>query len=156
MSDEIILTRSSFEQMREELRILKSEKMAEITEAIKKARAYGDLSENFEYQTARRDQAILNGKIADIERTLELAKVVEAAATPAGEVGLESRVVVNDIDEDEEWELQIVDARQADPANDKVSIQSPVGQALLGRRVGDTVEVKTPGGTQRYEILRVE
>src|SRR5205823_3114342 len=102
------------------------------------------LSENFEYHSARRDQGILNGKIANLERTLELAKIVESAPLKDGVIGLGSVVMVHDLDIDEEWEFALVDAVEADPVNDRISIQSPVGEALMGHTVGDVVEVDIP------------
>jgi len=136
--------------------MLKSVKRPELAEALRKARAYGDLSENFEYHQARRDQGILNGRIAELERTLEVAHVVPDAAQPQGEAAvLGSIVTVHDLDTDEEWEYVLVDPVQADPVNDRISVQSPVGKALLGVVPGDTVEVKIPAGTAQYRIVAV-
>lgn len=157
MPDDIILTESSVRQLEAELDYLKGTKRAELAEALRKARAYGDLSENFEYHAARRDQGILNGRIADIERTLERATVVPDTDTSSdGTVRLGSVVLVRDLDADEEWAYTLVDPVQADPVNDRISIQSPVAQALMGRQAGETVEVQIPAGTARYEVVRVD
>ncbi|HSV72512.1 MAG TPA: transcription elongation factor GreA [Chthonomonadales bacterium] len=155
MSNRIVLTEGSYRKLREELEQLKSVSRPQIAESLRKARAYGDLSENFEYHTARRDQAILNGRIADIERTLEVAEVVSDEATSGDVAGLGSFLRVRDLDEEEEWELVLVDPVQADPINDRISAQSPVGQGLMGKRAGDVVEVVIPAGTARYEVLEV-
>jgi transcription elongation factor GreA len=155
MSDEIMLTESSFQKLQSELEYLKTTKRAEMAEALRKARGFGDLSENFEYHSARRDQGILNGKIADLERTLELAKVVPDRPDQDGVIGLGSIVTVRDLDLEDEWDYSIVDVVQADPINDRISIQSPVAQALAGKAVGDIVEVEIPAGTARYEIKSV-
>jgi transcription elongation factor GreA len=155
MQDDIILTESSYRKIELELEHLKTVKRGEMAEALRKARAYGDLSENFEYHAARRDQGILNGRIADMERTLEIAKVVPDQAAGSDEAGMGTIVMVKDLETDDEWEYWLVDAVQADPVNDRISIQSPVGQALIGKRVGDVVEVDIPAGTARYEIMNI-
>ncbi|MBM3494416.1 MAG: transcription elongation factor GreA [Armatimonadetes bacterium] len=156
MSDETILTESSVQQLRAELDFLKGTKRRELSEALRRARSYGDLAENFEYHAAKREQAILNGRIADIEDTLDRAVVVPDG--PAGgpdAVSLGCIVRVRDLDEDEEWEFTVVDPVQADPINDRISLNSPVGQALAGAGVGATVEVKAPAGVSRYEVLAI-
>lgn len=155
MQDDIILTESSFRKLQQDLEHLKTVKRAEIAEALRKARAYGDLSENFEYHAARRDQGILNGRIADMERTLEIAKVVADSEAASDAASLGSIVMVRDLEAGDEWEYTLVDAVQADPLNDRISVQSPVGQALLNSKVGDVVEVQIPAGTARYEILSI-
>src|SRR5437870_5135030 len=132
--DELILTASSKKRLEEELLELRTVKRPEITEAIKRARAYGDLSENFEYHAARQAQGILNGRIADLEALLERAKVVEDEAAGGETVGLGSIVLVRDLETEDEWEYTIVDASSADPLNDRISYSSPVGQALIKRK----------------------
>jgi transcription elongation factor GreA len=153
--DQIVLTESSFKKLQVELDNLKRIKRPEIAEALRKARSYGDLSENFEYHAARRDQGILNGQIAELEKTLEIAVVVPDGAVGGDVTGLGSIVKVKDLDLDDEWEYFLVDPVQADPVNDKISVQSPVGQALSGRKVGDVVEVEIPAGKARYEVLGI-
>lgn len=152
MAEDIILTESSYQKLREELETLKTTKRAEIAEAIRKARAYGDLSENFEYHAARRDQGILNGKIAELEKTLEVATVVPDRRGNTDDIGLGSIVLVRDMETDDEWEYSLVDAVQADPVNDRISVHSPVAQALIGGKVGDVVDVPLPDGKAQYEI----
>ncbi len=153
--DDIILTESSYRRLQQELDYLKTVKRAEIAEALRKARAYGDLSENFEYHSARQHQGILNGQIAELEAKLEVAKVVPDEAAGGDTVGLGSIVMVRDLEEGDEWEYHLVDAVQADPVNDKISVQSPVGQALMGKKVGDQIEVQIPAGKAHYEILGI-
>ncbi|MGC8667438.1 MAG: transcription elongation factor GreA [Chthonomonadales bacterium] len=155
MPEEIILTESSYRRLQQELEHLKSVKRREIAEALKRARAFGDLSENFEYHSARREQGILNGRIAEMERTLQIAKVVPDGAQTHEGACLGSIVRVRDLETGDEWDYHLVDAVQADPVNDKISVQSPVGQALLGKFEGDTVEVAIPAGVARYQILEV-
>jgi transcription elongation factor GreA len=155
MADDIILTESSFAKLKQDLEHMKTVKRAEMAEALRKARAYGDLSENFEYHAARRDQGILNGKIQDLEKTLEIAKVVPDTVTASDNIGLGAIVMVRDLEIEEEWEYYIVDAIQADPVNDRISIQSPIGEALAGKKAGESVEIPIPDGTARYEILGI-
>src|SRR5205823_13233466 len=151
--DEIILTAGSKKQKEEELTYLRTVKRPEITEAIKKAREYGDLSENFEYHAARQAQAILNGRIAELEALLERARIVDDASAGGDTVGLGSVVAVKDLETEDEWEYIIVDATSADPLNDRISYTSPVGQALMQHKIGDVVKVSIPDGTAHYEIV---
>ena len=155
MPDDMILTESSFQQLQAELETLRTTKRAEIAESIRKARAYGDLSENFEYQEARRAQGILNGRIQYLSKLLEVAKVVPDAEGEPECSGLGSIVRIRDLETEDEWEYTLVDAVQADPLNDRISYNSPVGQALMNCRVGDVVEVNIPAGMARYEILEI-
>jgi transcription elongation factor GreA len=156
MADDTILTESSLRRLQDELDHLRSAKRRELAEALRKARAYGDLSENFEYHAARREQAIVNGRIAELERTIERATVVPD--TPVGEpdsVGLGCVVTVREMGTGEDWEFTLVDPVQADPVSDLISISSPLGQAALGRTAGDLLEVRAPAGVLRYEVLEI-
>lgn len=153
--DELILTVSSKKQKEEELSNLRSVKRPEITEAIRKAREYGDLSENFEYHAAKQSQAILNGRIAELEALLDRARVVEDDAAGSESVGLGCIVMVRDLETEDQWEYTIVDATSADPANDRISYSSPVGQALMRKVIGDVITVAIPDGTARYEIVSI-
>lgn len=149
----IILTASTRKQKEEELNRLRSVERPAVTEQIKRAREYGDLSENFEYQAARQTQAILNGKIAELEALLERATIVDDPVGGTEEIGIGSIVTVRDLETDDEWEYTIVDATSADPANDRISYSSPVGKALLKHKVGEVVEVSIPAGVAKYEIV---
>lgn len=154
--DEIILTTSRKRELEEELRTLRTVRKPEILEQIKRAREYGDLSENFEYQAARQAQAINNGKIAELEAVLDRARVVEDDASAGGEVvGIGSIVQIREVETEDDWELTIVDAMSADPMNDKISYSSPVGKALLDHKLGDIVEATLPAGRVKYEILSI-
>ena len=154
--DEIILTNSRKIELEEELRTLRMVKRPEITEQIKRAREYGDFSENFEYHAAKQAQAILNGKIAELEAVLDRAKIVDDGASAGLEaVGIGSTVQVREIETDDDWEVTIVDAMSADPANDRISYSSPVGKALLHHKIGDIVDVILPAGKTQYEITGI-
>ncbi|HLK56853.1 MAG TPA: transcription elongation factor GreA [Chthonomonadaceae bacterium] len=151
--DELRITISTRKKKEEELHHLRAVKRPEITEAIRRAREYGDLSENFEYHAARQAMAILNGQIADLEAILERATVVEDDAISKDVVGLGTTVMLLDKDTDDEWECTIVDDASSDPINDQISFSSPVGKALIGKRVGEVIEVAVPDGKAHYEIV---
>jgi transcription elongation factor GreA len=155
MNDQLLMTESSYLELQQKLEHFKKVKRAEMAEALRKARSYGDLSENFEYHAARRDQGILNGQIAEMEKQLEIATVVPDSNVVTGTIGLGSTVVLREISTSDDWEFTLVDAVKANPLEDRISVQSPVGQAVLNRRAGDTVEVQTPGGLDSYEIVDV-
>jgi transcription elongation factor GreA len=156
LRDELILTVSSKKQKEEELTYLRTVERPSITEAIRKAREYGDLSENFEYQSARQAQAILNGRIAELEALLERARVVDDAAASIETVQIGCAVTVTYLDDDEEKvEYAIVDAASADPLNDRISYASPIGQALMQKRVGDTVVATLPTGKVKIQIVNI-
>ena len=150
--NELVITPKKRGEIERELTELRTVKRPEILEAISKAREYGDLSENFEYQAARQAQAILNGRIEELEHILDRA-VVRENAVASDNVGMGAVVTVRDLEADDEWEYTIVDAISADPANDRISLTSPVGKALMGKRMGDKVEVAIPAGMAHYEII---
>jgi transcription elongation factor GreA len=154
--EEIILTTSRKKELEAELKDLRMVQRPNITEQIKRAREYGDLSENFEYQAAKQSQAILNGRIAELEAVLDRARVVQDGGSGGLEnIEIGSVVKVREIDTDDDWELTIVDAMSADPKNDRISYSSPVGQALMGRKVDEVVEVTIPAGKAKYKILEI-
>ena len=150
--DELVITPKRRLEIEQELTEIRTVKRPEILEAISKAREYGDLSENFEYQAARQAQAILNGRVEELEHILDRA-VVRENATASDSVGMGAVVTVRDLEAEDEWEYTIVDAISADPANDRISLTSPVGKALMGKRMGDKVDVAIPAGIAHYEII---
>ena len=147
------ITASTRRKKEEELHQLRSVKKPEITEAIRRAREYGDLSENFEYHAARQAMAILNGQIAELEAILEQSATIEDGALDKDTVGLGATVMLLDKETDDEWECTIVDDASADPINDQISFSSPVGKALIGKKVGEVIEVEVPDGKAHYEIV---
>jgi transcription elongation factor GreA len=155
MSDEYLMTESSYQELQQKLEHFKKVKRAEMAEALRKARSYGDLSENFEYHAARRDQGILNGQIAEMEKQLEIAKVVPDGAMKDGTIGLGCTVVLREVETGDDWEFTLVDAVKANPLEERISVQSPVGQAVLNKKTGDIVQVQTPGGLDSYEVVDV-
>ena len=145
------MTKEGLAKLQAELEELTTTRRAEVTEKIKNARSLGDLSENSLYDQARAEQSFVEGRIQELESILEQAKVIEGTAD--GEFGLSSTVIVH-IDCDDEH-FMIVGEPEADPANSKLSHTSPLGQALIGKKVGETVEVEAPVGMISYRIEKI-
>ena len=153
-----MLTAEGLKNLEEELAELQNVKRKEIAEKIKVARSYGDLSENSEYDEAKNEQAKLYGRIAEVENILSHAVVIDESAEQerAGVVGLGCTVKVRDLDLEEEATYAIVGSQEANPMGSRISDDSPFGRAMLGKHIGQTVEVEAPVGTIRFEILSVE
>ena len=150
-----VMTYEGVKKLEEELEYLKTLKRKEVTEKIKVALGYGDLSENSEYDEAKNEQAFTEGRILQIENMLKNASVVDESEIPAGTVAVGATVKVKDYDFDEVVEYTIVGSAEADPMNFKISNESPVGKALIGRKVGDIVEATVPDGVSKFEILDI-
>ena len=150
-----IMTYEGVKKLEEELEYLKTVKRKEITEKIKVALGYGDLSENSEYDEAKNDQAFTEGRIIQLENMLKNAVVVDESEIPTDKVSVGSIVKVMDYEFDEEVEYAIVGSAEADPMNFKISNESPVGSALIGKKVGDVVEVAVPSGMSKFEVLEI-
>jgi transcription elongation factor GreA len=151
------LTARGAEQLREELRRLKSEERPRVVNAIAEARSHGDLRENAAYDAARQDQAMNEKRIADLEALLRTAVVVEEGQRGSGDViQVGSTVVVVYEGDDEEETYTIVGAIEAKPSQGRISNESPIGRALIGKRPGQSASVVTPGGTQRLTVKRIE
>ena len=150
-----IMTYEGVKKLEEELEYLKTVKRKEITEKIKVALGYGDLSENSEYDEAKNDQAFTEGRIIQLENMLKNAVVVDESEIPKDKVSVGSIVKVMDYEFDEEVEYTIVGSAEADPMNFKISNESPVGRAFLGRHKDDEVEVQVPNGIVVYKILEI-
>ena len=150
-----IMTYEGIKKLEEELEYLKTVRRKEITEKIKVALGYGDLSENSEYDEAKNDQAFNEGRIIQLVNMLKNAVVVGESEIPTDKVSVGSIVKVMDYEFDEEVEYAIVGSAEADPMNFKISNESPVGSALLGKKVGDVVEVTVPSGVSKFEILEI-
>ncbi len=150
--EKILLTPEGLEKIKEEYEELTGNRRKEIALRIQKARELGDLTENAEYDSAREEQASIEGRIAELEEMMKRAEVVKNNKCPV-EIGVGCRVRVHLEERDEEF--QIVGAPEADPASGKISHESPLGQALLGKKVGDKIEVNAPVGKLIYKILDI-
>ncbi len=150
-----VMTYEGVKKLEDELEYLKTVKRKEITEKIKVALGYGDLSENSEYDEAKNDQAFTEGRIVTLENMLKNAVVVDESEISNDVVSVGSKVKVKDYEFDEEVEYSIVGSAEADPMNYKISNESPVGRALIGKKKGDIVEVQIPDGINKFEILEI-
>lgn len=157
MSDrEIILTQEGYNKLAEELRVLKGPRKMEVAERIKVAREFGDLSENSEYEEAKNEQALLEAKIAEMEATIRKAKVVADHEISTDEAGVGTQVTVHDYEFDEEITYSIVGATEVNVAENKISNESPLGKALMGKRKGEEFEVETPAGIAKYKLVDIK
>jgi transcription elongation factor GreA len=156
MVEKVPFTLEGYTRLKEELRQLTSVERPKIIKAIEEARAHGDLSENAEYHAAKEKQSFLEGRILELNDILSRAEVVEPDNRDNNRVVFGKTVVVYDINEDREVTYKLVGPYESDPDKGFISIASPIGQAILGRRPGDEVKVATPGGTKEYEILEIQ
>ena len=155
MAKQIIVSHEGLKNLQHELEHLKTVKRKEVAQAIQKARAYGDLSENSEYDEAKNEQAEIEGKIAQLEATLENAIVLDDSELSTDKIGVGNVVVVHNIEDGEEAEYKIVSTAESDPIEGRISDDSPLGKALLGHRKGDSINVETPVGIVRYTVTGI-
>lgn len=155
MAKVIMLTAEGLAKLEEELKYLKGEKRKEMAEKIKLARSYGDLSENSEYDDAKNEQAIMEARIRDIEATLKNYQLIDETEDNGAKVRLSSRVVVEMVATGTTREFKIVGSNEINPAEGKISDESPIGSALVGHTEGDVIEVETPSGAIGMKILEI-
>lgn len=155
MPQEILLTRTGYEKLKRELEELKGPVRLQIAEAIREAKSHGDLKENAAYHEAKLNQTRLEGRIADLEKVLQLAKIVDRPDAGAHEAHLGSKVLLKDAVWGESFTITLVGSYEADPAQDMISITSPLGSALLGRVAGEEVEIEAPAGSLKYSVIEV-
>ncbi|OES44295.1 transcription elongation factor GreA [Domibacillus iocasae] len=158
MSNEKVypMTREGKEKLEQELEQLKSVKRKEVVERIKIARSFGDLSENSEYDSAKEEQAFVEGRIGTIETMIRNAKIIEASEMNADEVSLGKTVTFIELPDGEEESYTIVGSAEADPFEGKISNDSPIAKSMLGKRVGDKVIVQTPAGEMNVKIVSID
>ncbi len=155
MSKEVVISYKKLKELETELEYLKTEKRKEISEKIKVARGFGDLSENAEYDEAKKEQGEVEVKIVQLEKMLKSAKVIDEDEIDTSKVTLGTKVKIFDIDMDEEDEYEIVGSTEADPTENKISDESPLGVALLGAEPGATVTVKSPNGEYEVKVISI-
>lgn len=153
---EVVLTLKGLKKIEEELENLKTVRRKEVAERIKQAIAFGDISENSEYDEAKNEQAQVEERILKLESMLKKARIIDEEDINLEQVSIGTTVQVLDVEFDEIVEYTIVGSAEADPYELKISNESPVGKALLGKKIGDTVEVQIPDGITRYKILNIE
>lgn len=155
MANEIYLTKAGYKKLDEELDFLIKVKRPEMAERVKLAREFGDLSENAEYDAAKDEQGMIEGKIREIEATLKYAILIDDEKIDTRVVSVGCMVKIHDLDYDEVLEYQLVGTAEANFSEGKISNQSLLGMALLGKAEGSTVEVKAPAGIGHYKILKI-
>jgi transcription elongation factor GreA len=153
---EIILTQEGHEKLKEEIEHLRTVKRREVAERIKQAREFGDIAENSEYDDAKNEQAMLEHRIATLEDRLKSARVVNKKEIPTGVVAVGTKVKLRDVDAKETIEYHIVGSAEANPAEHKLSNESPVGRAIMGHKKGETVEVAAPRGSLKFKIMDIK
>ena len=155
MEKEMILTPEGLKKIEDKLEHLKSIRRQEVSERIKQAIGFGDISENSEYDDAKNEQAFIEGHISELENKINTAKIIDEAVK-SDVVPVGSKVTVLDTMYNDELEYVIVGSSEADPFNNRISNESPVGAAILGKREGDEVEVTTPDGPVTFRVLAVQ
>ena len=151
-----ILTYAGLNQYEDELQDLKVHRRQEVAQKIKEAREQGDLSENAEYDAAKDEQRDIELRIEELEKLLKNAEVIDEDEIDINKISIGCKVKVYDVDFDEEMEFRIVGSTEASSLQNKISNESPVGQALLGKSVGDVVDVETQAGTIQYKVLEIQ
>jgi transcription elongation factor GreA len=153
---EVILTPEGYEKLKQEIDYLSNAKRREVADRIRIAREFGDINENAEYDDAKNEQAMLEHRIAMLEERLLAARVIEKGDVSSDVVSIGSRVKLRDIDANETVEYHVVGSAEANPAEHKLSNESPVGKAILGRKKGEVVEVAAPRGSLKFKILDIK
>ncbi|ASR47659.1 transcription elongation factor GreA [Paenibacillus kribbensis] len=155
-NEEVLLTKEGLAKLEEELKELKTVKRKELAERLKLAISYGDLKENSEYHSAKDDQAFMETRILTLEKMLTKARIVDESNLDLRTVSVGSTVVLNDIEFSEKMEYKIVSPAEADVLDNKISYESPLGKALLGKEVGSIIHVDAPMSVIKYELLEIK
>ena len=153
---EVILTPEGYEKLKQEIDLLRGDKRREVAERIRVAREFGDIAENAEYDDAKNEQAMLEHKIAQLEDRLLTARVITKKEISKDMVSIGSRVRLRDVAAKQTFEYHIVGSAEANPAENKLSNESPVGKAIMGHKKGETVEVTAPRGSLKFKILEIK
>ena len=153
---EVILTAEGYEKLKQEIEFLQTEKRREVAERIRVAREFGDIAENAEYDDAKNEQAMLEHKIAQLEERLLSARVITKKEISKDTVSVGSKVRIRDVAAKQTFEYHIVGSAEANPAENKLSNESPVGKAIMGHKKGDVVEAPTPRGAKKFKIMEVK
>ena len=157
MDKHVYLTKEGLEKLQQDLENMKTVRRKEVAERLKQAIGFGDLSENSEYDDAKDEQAFIEGEIQRMEEMLINVVVIEdGAKVDDGTITIGSKVVIRFVGDDEEEEYKIVGTVEADPMNNRISNESPVGKAIIGHKAGDIVDIEVPTGIVQYEIVKVD
>ena len=153
---EVILTPEGFEKLKDEIEYLSNDRRREVAERIRVAREFGDIAENAEYDDAKNEQALLEHRIATLEERLRNARVLSKKDVAKDVVSVGSKVRLRDLGAKQTFEYRIVGSAEANPAENKLSNESPVGKAIMGHKKGDVVEVAAPRGSMKFKILEIK
>ncbi len=153
---EVVLTREGYEKLKQEIEVLSTDRRREVAERIRVAREFGDIAENAEYDDAKNEQMMLEHRIATLEERLRSARVIDESEITADVVSIGATVRLRDVGANKTFEYQIVGSAEANPAENKLSNESPVGKAIIGRKKGETVEVAAPRGALKFKILDIK
>jgi transcription elongation factor GreA len=153
---EVILTPEGYEKLKQEIEYLSTDKRREVADRIRVAREFGDIAENSEYDDAKNEQALLEHRIATLEERLIAARVIDAGEITSDAVSIGTKVRLKDMDANETIEYHIVGSAEANPAEHRLSNESPVGKAIIGKKKGDVVEVAAPRGSLKFKILEIK
>ncbi len=153
---EVILTKEGYEKLKQEIEYLSNDKRREVAERIRHAREFGDIAENAEYDDAKNEQALLEHRIAMLEERLRSARVIEKKDVAKDVVSIGSIVRLRDLEAGKTVEYRIVGSAEANPSESKLSNESPVGKAILGRKKGEVVEVAAPRGSLKFKIIEIK
>ena len=157
MTDQkMILTKDGLKKLQDELENLKSVRRIEVAERIKQAIAFGDISENSEYDDAKNEQAFIEGRIQELEQKLRNVEVISEEKKPKNVVTMGCKVILRDMELNEDMEYTLVGTAEADPEAMRISNESPVGAAILGQKVNKVVDVQAPVGTIKYKIMKIK
>jgi transcription elongation factor GreA len=152
----IMLTEEGLEKLKAELHELKTVKRKEIAEKISHAVAFGEIAENAEYRAAKNEQAFIEGRILTLEKVIENCELIDNSKNDHTVVSPGSQIVVEDLKKKEKFEYTLVDYIESDPSSGKISIASPIGKSVLGKKVGDKVKIRVPAGSLHYKILEIK
>ena len=155
MAKQIFVSKEGYQKLEHELEYLKTTKRKEVAMAIQKARSFGDLSENSEYDEAKNEQAEIESRIAMLEVTLENATILDDKDIKTDKVSVGNTVKIYNLATEQEEEYRIVGSTEADPIEGKISDDCPLGKTLLGQRAGDSINVETPGGVVKYTVISI-
>lgn len=153
--ERIPITKEGYESLKKELERLKTVDRPQNIKAIEEARAHGDLSENAEYEAAKERQSFLEGRISELEYKLANADIIDTSAISKDRVVFGCKVILENFDTGEDVEYQLVGPEESDIEKGKISISSPLGMALMGKKTGDEVALNAPGGKRRYELVQI-
>ncbi len=154
-ADVEVMTRSGYEKLKNELTTLRTDRRLEIATKLEEARAFGDLSENAEYHAAKEEQEKLEGRISRLEYKLNKAKIVDLDDVDTSYANLGTTIVIKDLDKNASYTYMLVGSEESDPKENKISVSSPVGKAIIGKAVGDEITVRVPKGMRRLKLMEI-